>query len=631
MDGTATNNDIGVSSPQVAVLPAGELPMPRAKARRAPGYAGKALVLGEGMTHFLSVIRSLGRQRIEVHAGWCPPDCPSLRSRYVAKRHELPGPDARGAWIPDLVELMRREQFDLVIPTNEQSMRPLQANHAELSAAGLVYLLSDRNFEILFDKHKSTLAARAVGMSVPRSELAANYESCLRLAGEFGWPVVLKPLSSFTDNELNLRRGVVKAYDAEELEGAARRMLGKGPLLVQECFVGTGVGVELLACEGEVLVEFQHQRVHLPPRGGASTYRKSVPLSPELRDASRRLVAALRYTGVLMVEFLVNFDTGEWRFVETNARFWGSLPLAVAAGADFPFYLYQMLVHGERRFPHQYRDNLYCRNLTADLYWAHDNLRTDRNDPTLITVSVGRMIREWCNLLLMRERFDTLVWDDPRPGIVELGQFATENCRKIARRSRARVVHSLVGIPAVRRRATAKAQAALRHADSAIFVCLGNICRSPFAEHYARKILPAAIEVRSSGLYQRPGRPSPEPAIEAAREMGIDLSQHRADVLNEQTVSQCDVIFSFDESIHQEILRRFPSARKKLHRFALLADQGPLDIPDPFGSSLDHYCGVYRRIAAILESARESFADPRSSKDAAAASSNRGNRFETIE
>lgn len=605
-----------MTSPQVAVLPAAGSATQAAKSRVSPGHAGKVLVLGEGMTHFLAVVRSLGRQRIEVHTGWCPPECASLRSRYIAVRHDLPLPDAHGAWKPALIDLMRREQFDLVIPTNEQSMRPLQLHRAELSAAGLIYLLDDRNFEILFDKQKSAEAARSVGMFVPRSELAGDLDSCLRLAGEFGWPVVLKPLSSFTDNDLALRREVKRAYDREELEGAARRMLGKGPVLVQECFVGTGVGVELLACDGEVLAEFQHQRVHSPPRGGASTYRKSVALTPELRDASRRLVAALRYTGVLMVEFLVDFRSGEWRFVETNARFWGSLPLAVAAGADFPLYLYQMLVQGMRRFPGRFRDNLYCRNLTADLYWAHDNLRADRGDPTLVTVSPGRIIREWFNLLLLRERSDTLVWDDPLPGIVELGQFAADNARKFSHRARTRAAQSFMSIPAVRQRAAAKARTALRRADSALFVCLGNICRSPFAEQYARKILPAAIEFRSSGLYPRPGRPSPEPAVEAAREMEIDLSQHRADVLNEQTVAHADVIFSFDESVHQEIRRRFPSAGKKLYRFSLLGSDGPLDIADPFGGTLDRYRAVYRRIAELLQSAQMIFSPARSPSEA---------------
>ena len=433
---------------------------PRLAAPQRRNARGKVLVLGDGMTSLLSVIRSLGRKGVEVHSAWCAADCPALRSRYLATRHHLPLPATDGAWKPALDDLLRRERFDLVIPTNEQSMRPLQLNRQELSAAGRIYLLDNAAFDVLFDKRKSAELAESVGMFVPRSELAADLESCRRAASQFGWPVVLKPLSSFSDGDLWHRQGVVKAYNDEELEGAARRLLAKGPVLVQECFVGTGVGVELLAHEGSVLAEFQHERLHLPPRGGASTYRKSVPLSPDLVEASRRLIAALDYTGVLMVEFLVNHETHQWRFVETNARFWGSLPLAIAAGVDFPYYLYRMLVHGERQFPRHYRSGLYCRNLTADLYSAHDNLRADRKEPTLMTVPLGRMIREWSNVLLMRERFDSLVLDDPWPGIVELGQFVGRNSGKLARRAIARSTCAALGLPALRRRATAKARGA---------------------------------------------------------------------------------------------------------------------------------------------------------------------------
>ena len=42
----------------------------------------------------------------------------------------------------------------------------------------------------------------------------------------------------------------------------------------------------------------------------------------------------LNYSGVAMIEYKLNPETGDWVFIEINARFWGSLPLAVAAGAD---------------------------------------------------------------------------------------------------------------------------------------------------------------------------------------------------------------------------------------------------------------------------------------------------------
>ena len=103
---------------------------------------------------------------------------------------------------------------------------------------------------------------------------------------------------------------------------------------------------------------FQHERLHEPPEGGGGTYRKSVPLSPELLKATRRLMKELRYTGVAMAEFKVNPRTGGWVLIEINGRFWGSLPLTIAAGADFPRYLYELMVHGRTGFPRESNDLL---------------------------------------------------------------------------------------------------------------------------------------------------------------------------------------------------------------------------------------------------------------------------------
>ena len=63
----------------------------------------------------------------------------------------------------------------------------------------------------------------------------------------------------------------------------------------------------------------------------------------------------------------------------------------------------------------------------------------------------------------------------------------------------------------MRRRCVAR----LRSATKLVFVCKGNICRSPFAAEYAKRILPG-LEIHSAGYYSVANRPSPENAIAAA-------------------------------------------------------------------------------------------------------------------
>ena len=87
------------------------------------------------------------------------------------------------------------------------------------------------------------------------------------------------------------------------------------------------------------------------------------------------MMEALNYTGVAMVEYLVNHENGRWIFVEINSRFWGSLPLAVSSGVDFPWYLYDLLVNKKRPAIRPYKQQLYCRNLTEDIEWFRSNIR----------------------------------------------------------------------------------------------------------------------------------------------------------------------------------------------------------------------------------------------------------------
>src|SRR5262249_8493970 len=149
---------------------------------------------------------------------------------------------------------------------------------------------------------------------------------------------------------------------------------GVREVLVQEQFRGSGVGVELLAHEGTVLLAFQHLRVH-ERASGTDSYRMSLPLRGDLVGAATRMVRALAYTGVIMFEFKMDLATGAWVLLEINARFWASLPLCLHAGADFPFYLYQMLVEGRREFPQDYRIGVYSRNWSRDLVWLREDIR----------------------------------------------------------------------------------------------------------------------------------------------------------------------------------------------------------------------------------------------------------------
>ncbi len=557
----------------------------------------KVLVLGDGVSAFLSVIRSLGRRGIEVHVAWCQADSPALRSRYVSRFHRLPFCSEEESWADALAALLRREHFALVLPTNEQSARALHSQRHAFEPHARLCLPDKHVFDVVFDKVESGKLAKNLQLRVPKTRIVSDPAELEDLASQWKYPLVLKPISSY-DAKLPLeRRNVVKAYDREELERRGRSLMRSGAIMVQENFVGRGVGVELLVDHGDVLLAFQHQRVHQPLRGGASSYRKSVRLSSELFEASKKFVVALDYSGVMMIEFLVDPVSNDWRFVEVNARFWGSLPLAIAAGADFPYALYRYLVHGEREFPREYREELYCRDLLSDALWFLKNLRGDRKDPTLATVSPWKVFLEAKHFFSGRERFDTLTLDDPLPAAGEVLKYV----RRFARRFGLRLRRAWASLPGIRRWQSAQARKTLKRARRVVFLCWGNICRSPFAATYARQVWPSQVEVLSRGLHYQRRRLSPAEAVEAARAFDVVLEEHRSSLISEEDVVGADMIVCFDELILKELRDRHPLARSKAFRFGVLRSRGPVAVVDPFGSGLPTFCDVYTQIKETLD------------------------------
>jgi protein-tyrosine-phosphatase len=527
----------------------------------------------------------------------CATDDVALKSRYVTKRHDVPryqpGDDS---WVDAMDTVVAGTRFQLVIPCDDQGVIPLQVCQKRLGRQCKLYVLGDQAFEIAFSKIKSAGLADRLGIPQPKTAVLRAGDDCESIS-EFSLPVVIKPPSSFTSDDLASKRGVVRCRTKEQLSREFSKLQEWGGAIVQENFLGTGVGVELLAQDGKVLVAFQHVRVHEPLEGGGSSYRRSAHLNPELLAASKLMMRELDYTGVAMVEFKFNFDTGQWVFIEINGRFWGSLPLAIAAGVDFPLYLYELLVHGRREFSQRYRVPVFCRNISSDQRWLRSNLSADKSDPLLATRPLLSVAMEPLNLLLLRERWDTLTIDDPAPGLADAARIVQDAASTIARTCYTTLNESYP----IRRWRRSQVLAKARTAESILFICKGNICRSPFAERYALRTLPAEITVRSCGYYPVNGRPSPDVARDVGGRFGVDLSSHRSQIINEELVRDADLIFTFDDQNRETVISRFPFAAGRAFGLGLLGSWSPSGVADPYGGSESGFEGAYTHIAEAID------------------------------
>lgn len=392
------------------------------------GKTGRVLCLGNDDRVLLAVARSLGRHGVEVHTGWCDAQLPANRSRYVKRHHAIPDFQTDDtSWLEELNRLVDRNRFDLVMPINDFAVLPLQLNRDRLSSNARWYLLDDDVFQIVSDKRRTADVAAVCDVPVPREYRVRvdnwNQQSASPdWLGKLTYPVYVKPPSSIHAGDVANKQSVVRVDDGRELAKLLQQPSVESELLIQEEFRGVGQGVEVLARNGRVLVEMQHRRIRETIDGG-STCREVVRPDANLSVAARRLIQELKYTGVAMLEFRVNPTSGEFVLLEINGRFWGSLPLAVAAGIPFPWYLYRMLVCGQARFSEARPRLVQCRNLLPDLRQIKRESGAVRAGLSLVTGPVSGV------------REDHFAADDIGPYVALWREIAVAVVKKLTKRS----------------------------------------------------------------------------------------------------------------------------------------------------------------------------------------------------
>lgn len=160
-------------------------------------------------------------------------------------------------------------------------------------------------------------------------------------------------------------------------------------------------------------------------------------------------------------------------------------------------------------------------------------------------------------------------------------------------------VLAFLSLPVVRGRLALRALEAWNGSGSVAFVCVGNICRSPFAEGLARTRAPGRT-VLGAGTLQVEGRSSPEEAVTAAHGWQVDLRPHRSRTFSTELASGADAIYVFDLYNLIKVAIAHPRVVRRLHLLGALAADGPLLIRDPYGGDLEAFERNYSQIAAAI-------------------------------
>ena len=142
---------------------------------------------------------------------------------------------------------------------------------------------------------------------------------------------------------------------------------------------------------------------------------------------------------------------------------------------------------------------------------------------------------------------------------------------------------------------------------SVLFLCYGNICRSPMAERYVQARLAESgledVSVESAGFHQREGRTSPSDAIAAAREHGVELADHRSKRVTREQFAASDLVVLMDAYNYRQLRREFPSVEPKsyfLKAFAPSAMDG-FEVSDPYDADRAEFRRVYDEVTTAAD------------------------------
>ncbi|MGD9213098.1 MAG: ATP-grasp domain-containing protein [Desulfobacteraceae bacterium] len=306
----------------------------------------RLLVLDGEQRSTLAVVRSLGLRGLSVVVG--STNTPSLAgcSRYCSKQVCYSDPlEYPCDFCDDLIQIIEKERVQWLLPMTDASMNSVLQNSARFAEKVALLCETKDKYDKASNKINLMEFAQDIGVPVPVSQVFSNHDEITSQIDRIQYPVVLKPMASILQLENKFIKTTVRIVEnKEELKQVLKDNAAfTQPFLAQEKVHGQGMGIFALCHNGEPLAVFSHRRLReKPPWGGVSVLCESTSPDPDAEAYACKLLKALNWNGVAMVEFKYDDKNKKHYLMEINARFWGSLQLAIDAGIDFPYLLYQI-------------------------------------------------------------------------------------------------------------------------------------------------------------------------------------------------------------------------------------------------------------------------------------------------
>lgn len=362
-------------------------------------------------------LRSLNRRNINTIVVSPYKDVPEFASRYCDSAFVVPNPqDDLLAYKDALLSIAVQPNVRTFIPTGEADAYLLAKYSEEFEAHITGVWPSIDMLRTVHDRIELAAAAEEAGVPFPETWSLDEFDDWDReliiksrynlLTDEY--------VDSLSPSDAKLVKTLTYLAPNEkpDLDTVIDEM-GHVPI-IQECVPKNDEYLfGALYDHGEPVATFQHRQIRGETyAGGGGSYRESVQI-PELENVALTLLDHLEWHGLACIEYMENANTGEFVLTEINPRMWRSLAFAIEAGADFPYYYWQLANGQADGFETDYEIGYGGHYLYGELNYLRSVIQDDY--PNVERPSLSSTVWEIATSCYEQPHFDYLRMDDPGP------------------------------------------------------------------------------------------------------------------------------------------------------------------------------------------------------------------------
>jgi len=394
-----------------------------------PKLTYDALVLDAKLRQSLVTMRSLGHRGLRVSAlevsnnVEASSSVPAFSSRWCQRKFIAPSYNRRTEpYLTYLEQALEGTGTCVLIASSDSTVEVIRQNREQLEHRVCIALAKEPALGIAINKDQTLEIAAHLGIGIPRGVNVRSVNEVPAALREIGVPAVVKPVESWVWGEQQGTRLECRLVTTpDEARRAVEELTSSGGgTLFQQFLSGRREAISFLYANGEIYARFaQWASRTQPPLGGTSTFRQSIAIPADAGGQAERLVREIGLEGYSEVEFRRDRD-GKPYLMEINPRLSASVEVAVRAGVDFPYLLYQWAKGDNIDHVNSYRVGGWMRYLKGDIQTTIQCL-IEHGRPGV--TPPAKAIFDFLFSFSIPSGYDYLDWKDPLPAWVATIDF----------------------------------------------------------------------------------------------------------------------------------------------------------------------------------------------------------------